>query len=249
MKYFNRSILILSILLLLYVIVINVVYGNIAFSKILGFACILGILYGIFQIRQHDQLLAVLPIWLKYILYGLFTACLILFIIVESVIIYGAVHIDEVQADKVIVLGAGLKGDQITTSLLYRLDTAIEYYEKFPDTTLIVSGGQGVGETISEASAMYQYLIEHGIPKEKIIQEDQSTSTYENFKFSMQYIHTNDKVMIISNDFHMSRAKLIASRLGIDAYGYSAPSHLPTIINFYIREFFAYLKDFILIRP
>lgn len=249
MKILNRSVLILSILLLVYVILINLIYGNIAFSKILGLACILGILYGVLQIRMQDHLLHLLPVWLKYTLYGVVTMGLILFIIVEGVIIYGAVHKDEIQADKVIVLGAGLKGDQITSSLLYRLDTTLEYYEKFPETTIIVSGGQGEGETISEALAMSHYLIEHGIPQEKIILEDQSTSTYENFKFSLQYLNTNDKVMIISNDFHMSRAKLIASRLGIDAYGYSAPSHLPTIINFYIREFFAYLKDFILIRP
>ncbi len=196
---------------------------------------------------MHDQLLSLFPIWLKYIIYGLFTLGFVLFIVVESIIIYDS-HRDELQADKVIVLGAGLKGNQITTSLLYRLDTTITYYQQYPNTTIIVSGGQGTGETISEASAMYQYLISRGIPQDKIIQEDKSTSTYENFKFSSAFINSNDKVMIITNNFHMSRAKLIAKRLGIEAYGYSAPSHRPTLINFYIREFFAYIKDYILIR-
>ena len=247
MKYFNRCLLILSVLLLIYVIYINLIYGSIAFSKTLGLMCLFIIGYSFIQIKMHDQLLSLFPIWLKYIIYGLFTLGFVLFIVVESIIIYDS-HRDELQADKVIVLGAGLKGNQITTSLLYRLDTTITYYQQYPNTTIIVSGGQGTGETISEASAMYQYLISRGIPQDKIIQEDKSTSTYENFKFSSAFINSNDKVMIITNNFHMSRAKLIAKRLGIEAYGYSAPSHRPTLINFYIREFFAYIKDYILIR-
>lgn len=245
MKQFNRFILILSIITLLYTIFINI-YGNIAFSKILGLIAIIGIIYASIQIKMNDQLFEIFPTWMKYTIYGLFYISLAVFILVEGVIIHGGVQRDHLQVDKVIVLGAGIKGETISSSLQYRLDACLDYYEQFKEATIIVSGGQGEGESITEALAMERYLVSHGIPKDKIIQEDQSTNTYENFEFSKKYIEENEKVMVISNNFHMSRAKLIASRLDLEVYGYSAKTHGPTMINFYIREFFAYMKDFVL---
>lgn len=248
MKTFNRIVLVLSIALLIYIIVINMIFGSIAFSKTLALFCIIGIIYGIIQLHYQDRWLMFFPKTIRYIIYISLTVILSLFILVEGIIIYDALHKDDIQCEKVIVLGAGLKGDTITSSLKYRLDTAMTYYQTYPQTTIIVSGGQGEGENTTEAFAMKNYLIAHGIPDEKIIEEDQSTSTYENFKFSLQYIEPQDKVMIITNSFHLSRSKLIAKRLNIQAYGYAAPSHLPTLINFYLREFFAYIKDFIFTR-
>ena len=80
----------------------------------------------------------------------------------------------------IIVLGAGLKGDTPSLALERRLEKAAEYMNKNGNAIAIVSGGQGKGETISEAQAMENYLLNHGIREDRIIKEDNSTSTYEN---------------------------------------------------------------------
>lgn len=248
LKFINRFILYISICLLGYVILLNLLYGSISFSKVIGLLSILGIIYGLMQLKNHDTLLHFLPTYLKIILYIIVTIGVLLFIVVEGNIVYYANHVDNFKVDKVIILGAGLKKDQISTSLKYRLDQALEYYQTYPNTTFIVSGGQGKDETISESTAMKNYLVGKGIDESLIIEEGLSTNTYENFKFSKQYLQQTDKVLVITNDFHVARAKLIASRLGIQVYTLPAKSHLPSLLNFYIREFFAYIKDFILIQ-
>ena len=82
------------------------------------------------------------------------------------------------------MLGAGLKGDTPSLALERRLEKAAEYMNKNGNAIAIVSGGQGKGETISEAQAMENYLLNHGIREDRIIKEDNSTSTYENFEYS-----------------------------------------------------------------
>lgn len=248
LKFINRIILIISLFLLVYVVCLNLIYGPISFSKFIGLMATLGIVYGAIQVKTHDLLLSIFPPFFRNLIYIIFLVGILLFMVIESKIIYYSFHKDIRPVDKVIVLGAGLKGDQITSSLQYRLDEALNYYKQYPNTSFIVSGGQGKDEYLSEALAMKNYLVNHGMKEELIILEDQSTSTYENFKFSKQFIDPNDKVMIITNGFHIYRSHLIASRLGIEAYTLPAKSHMPSLINFYIREFFAYIKDYILIK-
>ncbi len=112
------------------------------------------------------------------------------FILVEGIILKDIVvnKNKDPKVEYLIILGAGLKGDVPSEVLKYRLNKAVEYYKKNPDTIFIVSGGQGKDELISEAEAMEIYLSKRGIPIKNIIKEDKSTSTYENLKFSDKII-------------------------------------------------------------
>ena len=70
---------------------------------------------------------------------------------------------------------------KVSKLLANRIDKAIKIYNKSKRKPVIIpSGGQGGDETISEAEAMKQYLLEHGIPEEHIILEDKSKNTMEN---------------------------------------------------------------------
>ena len=89
--------------------------------------------------------------------------------------------------DYTIILGAGLDGAQVSTRLKKRLDEAYNALNSI-DVPIIVSGGQGPDELVTEAYAMSEYLIEKGIKRERLILEDQSTSTQENLLFSSKYI-------------------------------------------------------------
>lgn len=147
-----------------------------------------------------------------------------------------------------IVLGAGLIGDQISERLQIRLDTAYLTL-KDNEVPIIVSGGKGGGELISEAEAMKRYLVEKGIPESRIILEDQSTSTYENLKFSKALMSEgNDHIMIITSDYHMYRAKMIGRRLGWQVEGVSAIHPKTERLKLMKREVFALIKDWLIFK-
>ena len=127
--------------------------------------------------------------FLKFIK-GLFTFGMIVLVIYSGIIcVVGKSDNATYREDYIIVLGAGLKGDTPSLALERRLEKAAEYMNKNGNAIAIVSGGQGKGETISEAQAMENYLLNHGIREDRIIKEDNSTSTYENFEYSSRICH------------------------------------------------------------
>lgn len=174
------------------------------------------------------------------------------------------------SVDYVIVLGAQVKGDRLSNTLEYRLETAVKYARIHPNTVFILSGGKGEGEDVSEADMMYTYMRENGVPEYQLIREDQSTSTYENLVYSRLLIEEREQqrrntirnvmsaagylsppdeevriqVGIITSNFHMMRAKGIARKVGIsDPYGICSRSDPVLFIHFCVRECFAILKD------
>ena len=162
--------------------------------------------------------------------------------------ISGAVANVSYSEDAVIVLGAGIKGEEVGNTLRLRLDCAVSYYRKNPDTTIIVSGGQGPEEDITEAQAMAQYLIKNGVPQSSIIKEEQSASTHENFEYSKKLLDdkfgNNCEVAIITSRFHIYRATLIAREVGyvnITHLGAAVPWY--AIPSSYLRECAAILSE------
>ena len=149
--------------------------------------------------------------------------------------------------DAVIVLGAGIHGEKVGVGLQGRLDRAVEYHLKNPNALIIVSGGQGPGEDITEALAMERYLIARGVSADKIIKEEKSTSTNENFRFSKTILDERFgdgyKVAFITTDYHIYRAENIAEKEGI-----SNITHLHSDSGWYtvfpngLRESFAVMK-------
>ena len=127
-----------------------------------------------------------------------------------------------------------------------RLDKAIDYLEQNPDTSVIVSGGQGGNESIPEAVGMREYLIEAGIGEERIFVEDQSSSTYQNLVFSAEFLdRENDRVVVVTNNFHIFRALSIAKKQGyLNVEGLSASTPLGSEPNNLLREFIGVVKDF-----
>ena len=150
-------------------------------------------------------------------------------------------------ADYVIVLGAQWKDGYPSYVLQQRLDAAVIYLKENPDTIVIVSGGQGSNEPISEAEGMAGYLQDAGIESDRIVLEDQSTSTSENLEFSAKYLdREGDRVVIVTSNFHVYRAVKIAQKKGyVRAEGLAAESHIAMLPNNLLREFLGVTKDFI----
>ena len=118
----------------------------------------------------------------------------------------------------VVVLGCEVKGDRPSLMLVSRMDTAVRYLREHPDVCCVVSGGRGEHEQISEAECMYRYMTAQGIAPERIIREDRSTSTRENLLFSAAILRerdAGDRIAVVTNEFHVCRARLIAADLGL----------------------------------
>ncbi len=175
------------------------------------------------------------------------------FIFLEALIAYNSSLQEDIKAEYVIILGAGLHGSEITLTLQERLIKGIEYLEKYPDAKVIVSGGLGFGETVTEAEAMERYLLSRGIAAGRIVKEDKATSTMENFVFSKEILQKAGRkditrIVVITSDFHMLRAKLLARRVGFEPYGITCSTPVSVRVNSHIREYFALIKSFLIDR-
>ncbi|WP_409367196.1 YdcF family protein [Lysinibacillus sp. 38-6] len=151
-------------------------------------------------------------------------------------------------AQYVIVLGAKVKpGGILSLSLKNRLEEAVSYLNQYPDVKVIVSGGQGADEDRTEASAMLSYLQDKGIDRERILVEEQSTSTYENLLFSKELLPEGTKrITIVSNDFHLQRAKYLAQKLDLEADVVVAKTPKSVEAKLKLRERAALLKTYII---
>lgn len=150
------------------------------------------------------------------------------------------------NADYLMILGARVKGSVPSLSLQYRIDKAAEYLSANKHTVVIVSGGKGPGEDISEAKAMQQGLIAQGIEEARIMMEDKSTTTHENIVFSKELIpDTATSGLIVSNDFHIYRAVEIAKKEGLDMKGLPAKTPKVSLLKSYTREYLAITKYYL----
>ncbi|MFJ8088154.1 YdcF family protein [Lysinibacillus sp. NPDC095746] len=151
-------------------------------------------------------------------------------------------------ATYMIVLGAKVKTGGIPSlSLKNRLEEAVKYLNKYPHVKVIVSGGQGADEDRTEASVMFKYLQDKGIETNRILIEDQSTSTYENLLFSKELLPKGTKkITILSNDFHLKRAKYLAESLGFEVDVVAAKTPKSVEIKLNLRERAALLKTYII---
>ncbi|MFC2662902.1 MAG: YdcF family protein [Eubacterium sp.] len=146
--------------------------------------------------------------------------------------------------DYVIIHGCGLIGGHKVSKLLAdRLDRAIEIYQKDPTPPILIpSGGRGSDESLSEADAMAGYLLEHGIPEDHILKEDQSATTLENLKFSKKLIDSQQGrkyTVLVTSNYHVFRALRYARQISLKCTGvgaHTAAYYWPSAL---IREFIA----------
>lgn len=187
----------------------------------------------------------------KLLTYGVILFCFA-FATTEGAVIYGYEtgnedndnpKIETVKADYLVVLGASVEDGKPSNLLKFRLETAFKYLCVHKQTVCIVTGGKTLGSDISEAECMYDWLVEKGISGERIIKEEMALDTYQNFKFSYEIIEKlaeNADVAVVTGDYHVLRAKLMAKVQGYDPVMLSAETKgILVKANYYVREVFA----------
>ncbi|MBR5040720.1 MAG: YdcF family protein [Clostridiales bacterium] len=152
--------------------------------------------------------------------------------------------------DYILILGCQIRKDGTLTKLLQgRADRALEFAKMQSDNTskpltFVPSGGKGSDEVISESQAIHNYLVEKGIPEDKIIVEDSSTSTEENMRKSFALIEqqsSDPKVAFATTNYHVFRSGVLAYREGINAEGIGSKTRTYFWVNAFVREFIATL--------
>lgn len=206
-------------------------------------------LFGIFFAIRHRMLYKELrgkarltfPLGIKLLYKACFLTFLCIFVFVESMVLSGMQTKPEENLPYVVVLGAGLRGNAPTRPLLLRMQAAAEYLTDNPDTIVIASGGQGSGESMSEAQCIYNYLVDKGIAPSRILLEDQSRNTVENIQNSFAMLPADTgRVGILSNGFHIYRATRIAVKQGYtNVCGIPSRTLYPLGLHYMVREFFA----------
>ena len=180
----------------------------------------------------------------------LYFECMLIGAIVADVI--AARYEPEPDKDFLIVLGCGFRKDGSPSPLLRgRLDRALRFAENQEAATgkapvFVTSGGQGPDEVCSESACMKRYLLEQGIPEERIIEEDRSTDTFENMKYSKAQIwkvNPHGKVAFSTTNYHVFRSGLYARRVKMRAVGMGAPTKWYFWPNASVREFVGLLTE------
>lgn len=227
-----------AILLLLFILIFGVTFGIVFIIANLLFAVILSWISQNLKNRwwRIIQRTALLAYGLFFVSFGAVQIMLML----ES----GREIPDDI--DYAVILGAGLKGEELSETLKSRLEAGADYLQKHPEVPVIVSGGQGEGEDIPESTAMFRYLTAHGISEDRITEENQSTTTWENLRNSKAILESkggaDKKILIITSDYHVFRAKLTGEQLGLDCSGLAGESGFFIKVNYMIREYFAVVK-------
>lgn len=144
--------------------------------------------------------------------------------------------------DYLLVLGAKVRTDGPSVSLMDRIRATAVYLEEHPEVIAIVSGGQGPDEPMTEAQCMYEQLVKLGVDPDRIWLEDQATSTWENLRFTMDLIEEKtgqrpEKIGLLSSEYHLFRAKMFARACNVEAVGIPAhTSRISQMVNHFMRE-------------
>lgn len=178
------------------------------------------------------------------------TLILISLIFTESFLVLGMTKVKENQVsydfDYIIVLGEKLNNDNISDILKGRLDFAFNLYKKNKNAKLILTGGTIGKNRISEASAMFDFLLELGVPNDDIVLENEATSTFENIKFTRELIQDKSKkIALVTSDFHISRALVISKNMRLNVIPYSSNTTLLDKTKRLISEYPRFLVDII----
>jgi uncharacterized SAM-binding protein YcdF (DUF218 family) len=152
-------------------------------------------------------------------------AAVVLYLAVTFVQVWRAARNDQARpAEAIVVFGTAQYNGVPSPVLAARLDHAIELYEKDLAPVIVVTGGNQPGDNFTEATASANYLIEHGVPDEKVLREVSGTSSWQSLAAAANFLEDREinEVLLVSDPFHSLRIRAMASELGLE--GHSSPT-------------------------
>lgn len=191
-------------------------------------------------------LLTGLAIWRKKPRWLLVPAALALLVTAGTAVFFTPPPETDLQPDYAVLLGAGLEDGQPTQELVRRMELALDWLEQTPDTVLIAAGGDPKGQGVTEASVMTRWLADHGADMTRVLAEDRSRTTRENLLYSRELAKAHgldtENVLILTSDYHQTRAQFLARRIGQNAAGRSCTTPFRQRLTSSVRELYAFFK-------
>ena len=193
---------------------------------------------------------------LRNLLLVLLALGILCFGVLEGLIYSGARTRVTGEPGVMVVFGCKVNRDGPGAMLKDRLDTVLDYLEDHPETTVVLSGGKGDDEHVSEARGMYDYLVANGADGERLWMEGNSRNTWQNVNYTLELMEEKDLnagngVVLVSSGFHLTRIKMLWSRAGgtANVSTLAAPtSSLYTTVHMFFREPLALVKSFVFDR-
>lgn len=223
--------------------------------RMLGLLCAgIGVLFFVFRFLAEREKASRAAKLAKRVLCVFLALGILLFAALEVFIIANDDTDTERVPGAVVILGAGVYGTTPSMSLRVRLDAALEYVSDKPEIPIVVSGGQGNAEDITEAECMYRYLTERGIEAERILREEESRNTRENLDKSLALLavkgyDTTANIAVVTADYHLARAKVLFAMPNYIPVAAKMPRfYWPLTLNYYVREAFGLARALILHR-
>lgn len=171
-----------------------------------------------------------------------------LLVVVESSCMIAAANKTPMEGATLVVLGCRVYGERASLSMAERLEAAYQYLVEHPEAACVLSGGQGAGESITEAECMYRYLVNRGIEPERLYKEEMSATTRENLLFSRQLIEKqglNPVIAIATSEYHEYRAGRIAAGLGMEYAAVPGKTAFWLFPTYYVRELYGILYEWV----
>lgn len=161
-------------------------------------------------------------------------------------ICWDAPDTETANADYALLLGYALKDGQAQPELVRRMELALDWLEETEALPLVVSGGDVDGDGITEAQVMVQWLEAHGADMDRIWPEPEASDTRENLLFGKRLMETagrkTDTVLILTSDYHQTRARFLALRTGQQPLGLSCETPFPDHLIAAVREAYSFVK-------
>ncbi len=163
--------------------------------------------------------------WLRTILLLLVLAVPLVLALIAGAVIWQARTNEARAADAIVVLGAAQYNGRPSNVLSARLDHALDLYEQGLAPRIVVTGGRAEGDTYTEAESGYMYLVERGVPDSAILMESEGRNTWASMQGVAALLEDSgvDRLLIVSDGFHLLRTELMAREFGFEAYGSPAP--------------------------
>lgn len=204
--------------------------------------CLLGLLFFAANPLVSE---ALTKIWLTN--FGRFVLCILFGILGIGVclsilfsILMGVAIADKPKSEQpVVILGCKVRGDRPSLMLKKRLDAAVPYLTEHLDVPVIVCGGQGEDEAMTEAACMKEYLTKQGIDADRIYEDGSSKSTYENLANARHILEMNEwgyDIILVTDGYHQFRAGSIAKGLRLSTDKISAKTSWYLVPAYWVRE-------------
>lgn len=181
---------------------------------------------------------------------GFATLCALLILVCNLIVIFTArphredpenVTSGEKTYDCILVLGAGIKEDGSLSNLLKdRMTMGVQLMEEGVAPVLLLTGDGKRPEKYDEVGSMEAFAVEKGIPEVSILKDPLGLSTYESL-WRAKYVYGMERVLIVTQNFHLDRALYLADRLGLECAGVECDITMALPMN-HIREFAARVK-------